>query len=179
ELRVAGEFRVQPRFRAVPAAKRRGENSHPPRRLSPIPRHDGLRGLGEPDPELGPREPLRCDGPARLLWGVLAAPIRKPAAKTRVTGAFRHRRQSLRGHVAWNAARRPRRCPRAAPSDHGPAGRTIRPMNELASRPIGPDAAARRSPAPRRIKVLVLIPDLSIGGAETDLLRTLPLIDRD
>jgi len=53
-------------------------------------------------------------------------------------------------------------------------------MNEAASRPLGPDAAAvRHSPRAPKIKVLVLIPDLAIGGAETDLLRTLPLIDRD
>ena len=53
-------------------------------------------------------------------------------------------------------------------------------MSEIAARPLDPDATpVGRSPASRRIKVLVLIPDLAIGGAETDLLRTLPLIDRD
>src|SRR5437762_2642082 len=180
EFRVAGKFRLQPGFHAMPAAKRRGENSHPPRRLSALSRHDGLRGLGEPDPKFGPGEPLRRNRPARLLRGALAAPIRELTAKTRGAGAFRYRRQPSRRHVAWNTAKRPPRRPCPAPSDHGPVGRTLRPMSEIAARPLDPDATpVRRSPASRRIKVLVLIPDLAIGGAETDLLRTLPLIDRD
>lgn len=47
---------------------------------------------------------------------------------------------------------------------------------EVADTPLDSNAAA--SPHRRPIKVLILIPSMAVGGAETDLTRTLPKLDR-
>src|SRR5579863_491543 len=52
-------------------------------------------------------------------------------------------------------------------------------MNRDGCVSLGGVAATKEPAALRRLRVLLLIPDLQIGGTEMDLARTLPLLDQD